>query len=169
LGSYAILGNHDNPAPTAKAFAHGPVRLLVDERIEIGPLQIVGADSIQRGSPAVEAMRHSIGKAKHGKPLLVIVHEPVFFTWLYPARPVLMIAGHTHGGQVNLPLLGAIMLPTDFYRSHRRGVFREGVHTLLVSSGLGTTNLPIRIGVPPEIVELTLLPAQPGRNSGTDK
>ena len=180
LGSFAVLGNHDNPGPTANAFAQGPVRLLIGERIDIGPLQIVGADSIQRGSPAVEAMRHAIDKARRGKPLLVVVHEPVFFTWLYPARPVLMIAGHTHGGQVNLPLLGAIMLPTDFYRSHRRGVFHEGVHTLLVSSGLGTTNLPIRIGVPPEIVELMLvpaaagntpmaLPAQPGRNSGTDK
>ena len=180
LGVYAVNGNHDNPGPTQKALRSGPVRLLIGEPVDIGPVTIVGADSIQRGSMAVEAMRAAIRKASKGKPVLVIVHEPVFFSWLYPSRSVLMIAGHTHGGQVNLPLFGPIMLPTDFYRSHRRGVFREGVHTLLVSSGLGTTNLPMRIGVPPEIVELTLVPAlagnasrtlpdQPGRNSGTDK
>lgn len=169
LGVYAVNGNHDNPGPTIKALLNGPVRLLVGEPVDVGPLVIVGVDSIQRGTMAVEAMRHAIRKAPKHKPVLVIVHEPVFFTWLTPARPVLMIAGHTHGGQVDLPLFGPIMLPTEFYRSHRRGVFREGVHTLLVSSGLGTTNLPIRIGVPPEIVELTLVPAQPGKNSGTDK
>lgn len=179
LGVYAVNGNHDNPGPTSTALRSSSVRLLVGESVDIGPMTIVGADSIQRGTVAVEAMRRAIHKAPKQKPVIVIVHEPVFFTWLYPSRPVLMIAGHTHGGQVNLPIFGPIMLPTEFYRSHRRGVFREGIHTLLVSSGLGTTNLPVRIGVPPEIVELTLVPAadnspktvpaQPGKNSGTDR
>jgi uncharacterized protein len=169
LGVYAVNGNHDNPGSTSKALRSGPVRLLVGEAADVGPVTIVGADSIQRGTIAVEAMRKAIHKAPKDKPVLVIVHEPIFFTWLYPRRPVLMIAGHTHGGQVVLPLFGPIMLPTDFYRSHRRGVFREGIHTLLVSSGLGTTAIPVRIGVPPEIVELTLVPVQPGRNSGTDR
>lgn len=169
LGVYAVNGNHDDPGPTMKALRTGPVQLLVGNSADVGPVTIVGADSIQRGTIAVEAMRKAIRKASKHKPVLVIVHEPVFFTWLYPTRPVLMIAGHTHGGQVNLPLFGPIMLPTDFYRSHRRGVFREGIHTMLVSSGLGTTNVPVRIDVPPEIVELTLVPVQPGKNSGTDK
>jgi uncharacterized protein len=169
LGVYAVNGNHDNPGSTLKALRSGPVRLLVGESVDIGPVTVIGSDSILRESIAVEAMRLAIDKAPKRKPVIVIVHEPIFFTWLYPRRPLLMIAGHTHGGQLNLPLLGPIMLPTDFYRSHRRGVFREGVHTLLVSSGLGTTAIPVRIGVPPEIVELTLVPAQPGKNSGTDR
>ena len=168
LGVFAALGNHDDRVKTAAALKGGPVQLLVGERVDVGPVLVVGADDIQRGSPAVEAMRRAIRAAPPGKPLLVIAHEPVFFTWLQPGRPVLMIVGHTHGGQVYLPVVGST-LPTQFYRDHRRGMFHEGLHTLLVSSGLGTTDLPIRIGVPPEIVELTLLPGQPGRNSGTDK
>jgi predicted MPP superfamily phosphohydrolase len=157
LGVFAVLGNHDDPDKTLLALADGPVRLLIGERVDAGPVQIVGVDDIARGSPAVEAMRHAIGKAPPGKPILVIVHRPTFIAWLDP-RPVLMIAGHTHGGQFKLPIVGAWSADA-FYAAHQRGVFREGPHRLLVSSGLGTTNLPMRIGVPPEIVELTLVPA----------
>jgi uncharacterized protein len=157
LGVFAVLGNHDDRDKTEAGFAGGPVRLLVGERVDAGPVQIVGVDDIARGSPAVEDMRRAIRLAPPGKPVLVVVHRPTFVEWL-PARPVLMIAGHTHGGQFKLPILGAWAID-DFYAAHQRGVFGEGPHRLLVSSGLGTTNLPMRIGVPPEIVELTLVPA----------
>jgi predicted MPP superfamily phosphohydrolase len=79
-----------------------------------------------------------------------------------------MIAGHTHGGQFKLPIIGAWAIDA-FYAAHQRGVFYQGPHRMLVSSGLGTTNLAMRVGVPPEIVELTLVPAQVGKNSGTDR
>lgn len=167
LGVFAVPGNHDDPRKTRAGLAGGPVRLLVGERVDVGPLQLVGADDIARGSPAVEAMRRAIRTAPPGKALLVVVHSPIMVTWLNP-RPVLMIAGHTHGGQIKLPIVGAFRLD-PFAGAHQRGVFLEGPHRLLVSSGLGTTGLPIRIGVPPEIVELTLVPDQVGRNSGTDR
>lgn len=156
LGVFAVLGNHDGPANTAAALRQGPVRLLVGQRVDAGPVTIVGADDFQRGSPAVEAMRAAIRTAPPDKPVLVLVHEPVFFEWL-PPRPVVMIAGHTHGGQVMLPIVGA-WSTNEFYAAHRRGWFVRGVQRMLVSSGLGTTDLPIRIGVPPEIVLLTLVP-----------
>jgi predicted MPP superfamily phosphohydrolase len=119
------------------------------------------------GSPAVEAMRRAARRAPADKPLLVIVHEPSFFHFL-PPRPTLMIAGHTHGGQVRLPIIGS-WSPDAYSALYPRGLFRRDGHTLLVSSGLGTSILPIRIGVPPEIVEVTLIPDQAGRNSGTDR
>jgi predicted MPP superfamily phosphohydrolase len=168
---FAVPGNHVNPAATATALASGNVRLLVGQRVDAGPVQIVGADSITRGSPAVEAMRRAIAGAARDRPVLVIAHEPIFFTWLRPAIPVLMLAGHTHGGQIHLPVIGSWQ-GDPYYSSHRRGLFAEGRHRLIVSSGLGTSYLPMRIGVPPEIVEVTLVPAPvqlPGRKSGTDR
>lgn len=169
LGVFAVPGNHDNPASTRAALATGAVRLLVGERVDAGPIQIVGADDIMRGSPAVEAMRRAIAKAAPGRPVLVIAHEPIFFTWLRQAIPVVMLAGHTHGGQIHLPVVGSWQ-GDPYYSAHRRGLFSEGRHRLIVSSGLGTSYLPMRIGVPPEIVELTLVPGQlPGRKSGTDR
>ena len=154
------------------------MRLLVGKRADAGPVSIIGTQDYQGGSPAVETMRSAIRDAPRGKPVLVLVHEPAFFEWLQ-TRPVLMIAGHTHGGQIKLPIVGAWSV-NAFYAAHQRGVFWARHQRLLVSSGLGTTNLPIRIGVPPEIVELTLMsagapptpgdgPVQPGKNSGTDR
>ncbi|KAB7644361.1 metallophosphoesterase [Polymorphobacter fuscus] len=182
LGVYAALGNHDDRAKTAPALVAGPVRLLVGTRADAGPVTIVGADDVMRGSPAVEDMRRAIRRAPRDKPVLVIVHEPTYFQWLQ-TRPVLMLAGHTHGGQIKLPILGAWSI-NAYYAAHQRGLFRAGAQTMIVSSGLGTTNVPVRIGVPPEIVELTLVPGgqplasggsppmpadQPGRKSGTDR
>ena len=179
LGVFAVMGNHDDRFKTAAAMAAANIRLLVGERVDIGPLSLVGVDDITSGSPAVEAMRKAIRRAPAGKPIIAVAHEPVFMIWLQQ-RPMLMIAGHTHGGQIHLPVIGS--WPTlQYYTDHRRGFYREGRHMLVVSSGLGTTALPIRIGVPPEIAEITLVPAtgparpdeqntnQPGRNSGTDK
>lgn len=157
LGVFAVLGNHDDRVKTAPALAAGPVRLLVGALVDVGPVSLVGTQDFQGGSPAVEAMRRAIRRALPGKPVLVLVHEPSFFEWLQ-ARPVLMIAGHTHGGQIKLPILGAWSI-NAFYAVHQRGLFMEHGQRMLVSSGLGTTNLPIRIGVPPEIVELTMVPA----------
>lgn len=157
LGVFAVLGNHDDRSKTAPALAVGPVRLLVGERVDVGPVSLIGTQDIQGGSPAVETMRREIRRAPRDKPVLVLVHEPTFFQWLQ-TRPVLMIAGHTHGGQIKLPVLGAWSI-NAFYAAHQRGLFVEHGQRLVVSSGLGTTNLPMRIGVPPEIVELTLVPA----------
>ena len=165
LGVFAVLGNHDDPVKTAAALRKGPVKLLVGKHVDAGPVTIVGVDDIARGSPAVERMRALIRAAPAGKPILVVVHRPTYVEWLQ-TRPVLMIAGHTHGGQFKLPIIGAWAIDS-FYAAHQHGVFREGPHRLLVSSGLGTTGIPMRIGVPPEIVELTLIPQ--GRNSGTDR
>jgi predicted MPP superfamily phosphohydrolase len=156
LGVFAVMGNHDDRFKTAAAMAAAHIRLLVGERVDIGPFLLVGADDISSGSPAVEAMRRAIRSAPPGKPIIVVAHEPVFFRWLQQ-RPVMMITGHTHGGQVLLPFVGPRFMD-KFYADHPRGVYREGRHTLLVSSGLGTSFLPIRIGVPPEIAEITLVP-----------
>jgi predicted MPP superfamily phosphohydrolase len=169
LGVLAVLGNHDSGPMTRKAIAATHIRLLVGESYDAGPLAIAGADDILAGSPAVEKWRKAAANAPSGKPVIAIAHEPDFMQWL-PKRVPLLIAGHTHGGQIVLPLLGTLPR-SPFLDAHLRGLFDKNGQTLIVSSGLGTSVLPMRIGVPPEIVEITLVPADHsvGRKSGTDR
>ncbi len=168
LGVLAVVGNHDSRKATRAALASTRVRVLIGERITVGPLTLVGADSYLRGSEAVEQMRRLVRQAPAGRPVLVLAHEPDFFQWLQ-ARPVVMIAGHTHGGQIRLPFIGGLLV-SDYARSRLRGVFHERGSTLVVSSGLGSSLLPVRLGVPPEIVLVTLVPVHSvGRKSGTER
>ena len=113
------------------------------------------------------ALHRAAARANPAKPLIAIAHEPDFFRDL-PAGVSLLLAGHTHGGQIVLPVLGT--LPhNDFIDAHLRGLYSEHGQTLIVSSGLGTSVLPFRVGVTPEMAEIALQPAHSvGRNSGTD-
>jgi predicted MPP superfamily phosphohydrolase len=63
----------------------------------------------------------------------------------------LIFAGHTHGGQVLLPFLGRLVVPSRYGTRYAIGVVQEYPKTLFVSPGIGTSILPVRFGVPPEI------------------
>jgi predicted MPP superfamily phosphohydrolase len=71
-----------------------------------------------------------------------------------PTRVALTLAGHTHGGQIKLPFVDPVWAPSDprFVYGH---IVEQGRH-MIVSGGLGTSVVPLRIGVPPEIVRVTL-------------
>jgi predicted MPP superfamily phosphohydrolase len=89
-------------------------------------------------------------------PAILLVHEPFFFPWV-PNRIALTLAGHMHGGQVNLPIIGA---PVSLL-SRRSGRFIYGEYALgdrrmIVSGGLGTSYAPVRILRPPEVVMVKL-------------
>ena len=77
-----------------------------------------------------------------------------------PERVALTLAGHTHGGQVNLPFLGRLIVPSRYGQRYAYGHIVEGDRQMFVSSGIGNAILPIRYGVPPEIVLLRI--AAPG-------
>ncbi len=159
LGVFAVLGNHDSALVTRRGLAGTGVALLQSQRVDLGPFQLVGADDMLGAGQPVEAMRHLVRSAPPGKPVIVIAHEPDFFTWL-PPRAALMIAGHSHGGQIILPGFGPPSI-SPFVDRHLRGQFVENGQTLIVSSGVGTSLLPMRLGVPPEIVAIDLVPLSP--------
>ena len=74
-----------------------------------------------------------------------------------PDRIALTLCGHTHGGQVNLPIIGAPFVPT--MRGVKRyvyGLYTEGARQMIVSGGLGTSHLPVRFLRPPEVVCVTV-------------
>jgi predicted MPP superfamily phosphohydrolase len=85
-------------------------------------------------------------------PALCFTHSPDVFPDL-PATCGLTVAGHTHGGQVWLPLLGrpAVAGVSIYGQRYAIGIIREGGKTLFVSPGIGTSGLPMRFRVPPEI------------------
>ena len=159
LGVFAVLGNHDwwnNGQKVRAAFeAHG-VTVLDDEVRRIHHrgknFCLLGLrDETQRLRSAQKELELSLP----GMPLLVLTHEPDIFADL-DERATLTLAGHTHGGQVDLPLLGRRVVPSRFGSRYAAGHIVEGGRHLFVTTGVGTSIVPIRFGVPPEIALLTL-------------
>jgi predicted MPP superfamily phosphohydrolase len=161
LGVFAVLGNHDwwnDGERTRRAFSAVGITVLEESSVEVvhqgTPFAIVGlADQLTRSSnPAA-----TFAKAKH-LPSLLLVHEPDVFAD-FPGlgvTPSLTLAGHTHGGQVWLPLLGRRVVPSRFGERYAYGHVVENGRHLFVSSGVGTSIMPVRFFVPPEIALLTL-------------
>jgi predicted MPP superfamily phosphohydrolase len=159
LGVVAVLGNHDwwNDGPRVRAAleAQGIV-VLENEAHAIERNQtrffVVGlADQLTRRIRLDKAM----AEVPAGDPFLVLAHEPDVFVRL-PEGAALMLAGHTHGGQVRLPLVGRPVVPSRYGQRYAAGhVVEDGRH-LFVTTGVGTSTWPVRFGVPPEIAMLSL-------------
>jgi predicted MPP superfamily phosphohydrolase len=98
----------------------------------------------------------TITKIPQGKPVIALTHNPDIFPRLPPSVQ-LLLAGHTHGGQVNFPLIGRPIEPSDFGQRYGAGHVFENGHHLFTTTGIGTSILPLRFRVPPEIVLLTIV------------
>jgi predicted MPP superfamily phosphohydrolase len=159
LGVYAVLGNHDwwyNGGKVRRAFETNGIPILDDEIAEIkgqsGSFWLVGlADFWTRPQHVSE----TIAKVPEGAPVIAITHNPDVFPNL-PRSVPLLLAAHTHGGQVNLPLIGTPIVPSRNGRKYTAGHVFENGHHMFVTTGIGTSILPIRFRVPPEIVILTI-------------
>ncbi len=154
---YAVLGNHDwwkDGAKVRAALESAGVVVLENEAREVTldrcELWVVGIGDLWEGKPDVT---RAFAGIEGDAPVLAITHNPDLFPQL-PARAALLVAGHTHGGQVSLPMLGRPVLPAD--ERYAIGEYVEGGRHLFVSPGVGTSILPFRFGVPPEISRLTL-------------
>ncbi len=171
LGVFVVRGNHDDPFWTMVVVPRYGLIYLDNRWADAGPLIVAGLDDFTTGWSRVDA---ALAGIPPGKPVLLLMHNPDAWDTV-PASVTLSMAGHTHGGQVKLPLIGAAAIESMHGDHYARGLFVEGGRRLIVSSGLGTTAFPIRFGVPPEIVEVTLYPAagapsySVGKKSGTDR
>lgn len=167
-GVVAVRGNHDDSYWTPIVFGRSPVRLLKNEWVRVGPVVVAGVDDLTASTDAAVMMRRAVAGVPPDVPVILLAHEPDVFQWL-DRRVDLLLAGHTHGGQMLLPGVARTYLG-EYLMAHRRGAFAERGQRMIVSSGIGTSLVPLRIGVPPEIVEVTVGPAYSvGRNSGTDR
>jgi len=97
----------------------------------------------------------TIAKAPPGSTMIALTHNPDIFPRLPPNVP-LLLAAHTHGGQVSIPLIGTPIVPSRFGSKYTAGHVFENGHHMFVTTGIGTSILPVRFRVPPEIVVLTV-------------
>jgi hypothetical protein len=100
-----------------------------------------------------QRINETLMKGPAGKPLIALTHNPDIFPRV-PGSVPLTLAGHTHGGQVNFPVLGRLVLPSQY--RYAAGHVQEAGHHLFVTTGIGTSIFPVRFRVPPEIVILTI-------------
>jgi len=160
LGVHTVLGNHDfwdDDRVVSAALRRKGLAPLRNEarRIQRGglPLYVVGLDDVRfhradlsralRGVPA-------------GAPKIVLVHEPDFADYAHAENVLLQLSGHSHGGQIRLPRIGAPLLPS-WGRKYPMGLLRtpRGVW-VYTTRGIGVAMPPVRLNCPPEVSLLTL-------------
>ena len=159
LGVFSVLGNHDwwfDGRRVRNALEANGIRVLDDEVTELrdqsGSFWLVGLADLWTRPQRIE---QTIGQIPEGRPIIAITHNPDIFPKL-PSRVPLLLAGHTHGGQVRLPLIGTVVQASDYGERYVRGHVFEQNHHLFVTTGVGTSIMPVRFFVPPEIVILTI-------------
>jgi predicted MPP superfamily phosphohydrolase len=167
LGVYSIYGNHDwwyDIEGVRKALAHVRIPAMQNEAVLlgepgkrfwlaglgdqlaywIGPDQFIGVDDLPG----------TLARVSTDDPVILLAHEPDIFVRV-PERVSLTLAGHTHGGQIRLPLLPPVWAPTEYPRFAYGHIIERGRH-MIVSGGLGCSKVPLRLGVPPEILRIDL-------------
>jgi len=159
-GVFAVLGNHDwwlDGPRIQSALQSNGIHVLENRahRLEMagGPVWIAGiADDSTRDPDPAGTLRH----IPAGEPVIVFAHDPAIFRDV-PGRATVTVAGHTHGGQIYLPWIDALVVPGRAPRRHAHGLIEENGKAMFVTSGLGTSIIPVRINMPPEIALIKLM------------
>jgi predicted MPP superfamily phosphohydrolase len=151
LGVFAVPGNHDHwfdmPALADALRRHG-ARLLVNQAAQAGPLVLGGLDDAYTGRADVPGTIAAMDRLEGGR--LIFGHSPDSFPQV-PASVPLMLAGHTHCGQIAYPWGGAPAHLSDYGDRYGCGRIDEDGKALVVGAGLGTSLIPVRLFTQPEI------------------
>jgi uncharacterized protein len=154
LGVFALIGNHDrwSDAPhIAEVLEKAGIPVLENRSVMLRNagmtfyLAGIGDEYTHAARPG-----EALAGIPAGATVLCATHSPDVFPRL-PELCALTVAGHTHGGQVYLPLLGRLVVPSKYKQRYAAGLIAEHGRTLFVSVGIGTSILPVRFLVPPEI------------------
>lgn len=168
LGIYSILGNHDwwhhqtEIRDALKAAGVPPMEnqaTLIEDGSRRFWLAGLGDQLAypQKGGGfrGVDDLPATLAQVSTSDPVILMAHEPDIFPQV-PDRVALTLSGHTHGGQIRVPLIWPAFVPSSYGARFAYGHIREGGRDLIVSGGLGTSIVPLRLGVPPEIVRIDL-------------
>jgi hypothetical protein len=160
LGRFAVMGNWEYWSGAPEAFwaatlARYGIQLLHNRSVDLGPFQLAGTDDWLAGIPDLSA---TFAKVDPERPTVVLSHSPLIFPHLLKPGIQLVLSGHTHGGQVRLPLVGPIFLPKGSGNYPWGWYQQEGVW-LFVNRGLGWSVAPFRWRAPPEIAWIQVVPA----------
>ena len=183
--SFAVMGNHDYLRSRAASTAatrtrqrtrHNDIQRLRATLARRGitvldnaaqPLSserfyIVGVDDYTTGHADLDAAMRAVPP---GAATVLLSHHPDIVLGLGGWRPGLILAGHTHGGQIRLPGLGAIVTHSTLPRRHALGLTRYHDVPLFVTRGIGYSGLDLRVGCAPEVALLTLVPVPAAQRS----
>lgn len=171
LGVYAVLGNHDlgwNGRRIGRALERAGIVVLTDRAVRIDPADgrhvpfwIAGVSDWVRGRHDLSG---TLRQVTDEAPVILFTHNPDLFPGV-PERVALTVAAHTHGGQVRLPFFGPPVVPSDYGRRYAAGLVVESGRPLYVATGVGTSIIPVRFLVPPEVPILILKGAGAGGNA----
>ena len=156
LGTVAVLGNHDHERGAAgirRALRAAGITVLDNAARRVGPLAIGGLDDATTDH-ANRARTIAAMQRVGGLPVLLSHHPDPFAKVAGNVR--LMLAGHTHCGQVRFPLIGALTYGSNLGARFGCGIVREKGRILVVGAGLGTSELPISFGAPPDMWRITI-------------
>lgn len=157
-GIFAVLGNHDNyygKQEVLDAFSHSNIIVLDNQNVTIPVydlnITIAGVSDLSTDKPDIDK---ALSDAT--SPTILLSHSPDLFPDIKTID--LMLAGHTHGGQIVIPFVGAPLVASNYGQRYRYGFIREPQKNMIVSKGLGTSLLPVRFNCRPEIVVIQFTP-----------
>jgi len=158
-GLWAVLGNHDfftDSGIVSSALESQGIRVLGNQSVPIeaggARFWLAGVNDVFSETADLDA---ALGAVPREEATVLLAHEPDFADRASRHPVDLQLSGHSHGGQVRLPLLGPLYLPY-LGRKYVWGLYRIGPLTLYTNPGLGTFGVPVRWNCPPEITLLTL-------------
>lgn len=153
-GAFAVLGNWDHKCP-GPVLRQSAARVLLNQGVLVAPdLWLAGVDDMRWGVPN---LRRSLVGAPDGAVRILLAHEPDFADEVKPEHGIaLQISGHSHGGQIRLPGVGAMLLPPGG-RRYIAGLYKAPACQVYVSRGVGMVHLPIRFMCPPEVTVIKLV------------
>jgi uncharacterized protein len=159
LGTYAVLGNHDwshAGARMGQALRDAGIELLENRAVGVdaggGGFWIAGLGDLLERTADLEG---TLAQVPDGVPVLLLSHNPDVFPDV-PPRVALTLSGHTHGAQVDVPMLRDKLTPSRFGARYTGGHIVEDGRHLYVSDGIGTSRLPVRFRAKPELPVLEL-------------
>jgi predicted MPP superfamily phosphohydrolase len=156
LGTIATLGNHDiwtGRAILVSTLEQAGITVLQNQAVQRGPLAIGGIGDVYTRQDKVPETYSWLDQLKGAR--VVVTHSPAIM-WKLPAYAGLVLTGHTHCGQINLPF--ATTITPIGHIPYWCGLFREPTRTVVVTAGVGTSNVPLRLRSPPDMWLLTVGP-----------
>jgi len=159
-GTYAVLGNHDQssrPAVVTESLQRRGIRVLRNQAVSVerngSRIWLAGVDDALRGA---DDLPRAISGIPTKDTIILLAHEPDIADEVAEYPVSVQLSGHSHGGQIRLPLLGPPYLP-ELARKYPWGLRKVGDLNLYTNCGLGTLGLPMRLNCPPEVTLIRLV------------
>lgn len=157
---FFVPGNHEwkTGFNARNLLLNAGVRILANQAEPFGlkgqQIWIVGVDDPHFHK---DRLNQALASADESAPKILLTHSPNTYPEAVKNKLDLVLAGHTHGGQVRLPFIGAAVAPGQgLFPKWDYGIYQQDLTTMIISCGLGESDLPLRFNIKPEVVRITL-------------